>query len=148
MFRLIPPVRGAAPCGALGSAGLALPIALCSAALLLFTSLSIQTLCLHRRQRFGGEMLRLQLQDRLNAAAMDFQQRARHLQRCLLEQPSSAWGVAQACPSVAVESLQAGLSGNDAWRLIRWTPLSPHRGELVVALADGGAHTLQLELAR
>ena len=93
-------------------------------------------------------MLRLQLQDRLNAAAMDFQQRARHLQRCLLEQPSSAWGVAQACPSVAVESLQAGLSGNDAWRLIRWTPLSPHRGELVVALADGGAHTLQLELAQ
>ena len=148
MLRLISPPRGGTPCGVRGCAGLALPIALCSAALLLVSSLSIQTLCLHCRPRFGGEMLRLQLQDRLNAAAMDFQQRARRLQRCLLEQPSSAWGVAQACPAAAVESLQAGLSGNDAWRLIRWTPLSPHRGELVVALADGGAHALQLELVR
>ena len=78
MLRLIPPSQ----CRLRGNAGLALPIALSSSALLLFSSLSIQTLSLHRRQRSRAEvLLRLQLQDRLSSVAMDFQQ----LKRCLLQ---------------------------------------------------------------
>ena len=142
MLRLIPP----SGCRLRGNAGLALPIALSSSALLLFSSLSIQTLSLHRRQRSRAEVLRLQLQDRLSSVAMDFQQRALHVERCLLQQPASAWGTSKACPWPAPEALQAGLTDQDAWRLIGWTPLTPSHGELVVALADGDTHSIQVGL--
>jgi len=142
MLRLIPPSE----CRLRGNAGLALPIALSSSALLLFSSLSIQTLSLHRRQRSRSELLRLQLQDRLSSVAMDFQQRALHVERCLLQQPASAWGTSMACPWPAPEILQAGLTGQNAWRLIGWTPLTPSHGDLVVSLADGDTHSIQVEM--
>ena len=77
---------------------------------------------------------------------MDFQQRALDVERCLLQLPASAWGTSKACPWPAPEALQAGLTSQDAWRLIGWTPLTPSHGELVVALADGDTHSIQVEL--
>ena len=71
--------------------GFALPLALTTSALLLLSSLSLQTLALHARQRSRQALAAAQARDADGSVAMAFQQLAAGAHACLLALPSSAW---------------------------------------------------------
>ena len=70
--------------------GFALPLALTASALLLLSSLSLQTLALHARQRSSQALATAQTRDAELSVAMAFQQHAAGAYACLLALPSSA----------------------------------------------------------
>ena len=74
--------------------GFALPLALTTSALLLLSSLSLQTLALHARQRSRQALATAQTLDAERSVAMAFQQHAAGVSACLLDLPSLEWGSA------------------------------------------------------
>ena len=136
-FRLVPP---------LSSAGYVLPLALSTAAVLLLSSLSLQTLAMHGRQRSRQRITTAEHADARQSVAMDFLQRASGSNRCLLALSSAQWGDSGVCPGADPQRLQAGLSDALAWQLSSWQPQALASGTLQWRWPDGSLAKLELVL--
>ena len=128
------------------SKGFALPLALTTSALLLLSSLSLQTLALHARQRSHQALAIAQTRDAERSVAMAFQQHAAGAHACLLALPSSAWPALEQCPAVDPSPLQAGRIGDRHWHLISWQPTAAAGGTLQLSWSDGQQSRIDVEL--
>lgn len=102
--------------------GFVFPLALSTAAVLLLSSLSLQTLAMHGRQRSRQLLTTAKHADARQSEAMDFLQRASAANRCLLGVPSAQWGNAALCPEADPQHLKAGLRDAMAWQLSNQQP--------------------------
>ena len=136
-FPLIPP-----RCGE----GFVLPLALSTAAVLLLSSLSLQTLAMHGHQRSRQLLTSAEHADARQSVAMDFLQRASGSNRCLLTVPSQQWWESGLCPGADPRRLQAGLSDALAWQLSSWEPQDFASGALQWRWPDGSFAKLELVL--
>ena len=118
---LIPPVV---------SKGFALPLALTTSALLLLSSLSLQTLALHVRQRSSQALATAQARDAELSVAMAFQQHAAGAHACLLALPSSEWDGSALCSGANPAALQSGRVADRDWQLLDWQPQGASAGTL------------------
>ena len=128
------------------SGGFVLPLALSTAAVLLLSSLSLQTLAMHGRQRSRQLFTTAEQADARQSVAMDFLQRASAANRCLLAVPSAQWGNAALCPGADPQRLQAGLSDALAWQLSSWQPQDFASGTLQWRWPDGSLAAVELVL--
>ena len=128
------------------NSGFVLPLALSTAAVLLLSSLSLQTLAMHGRQRSRLLFTTAEQVDARQSVAMDFLQRASAGNRCLLAVPSSQWGDSGLCPGADPQPLQAGLRGSLAWQLINWQPQALGSGTLQWRWPDASLAQLELVL--
>ena len=126
--------------------GFALPLALTSSALLLLSSLSLQTLALHARQRSRQALATAQTRDAEGSVAMAFQQHAAGAYACLFALPSSEWEGSDRCPGANPGLLQSGRVADRDWQLLRWQPRSATAGTLQLGWSDGRQSRLDLEL--
>ena len=126
--------------------GFALPLALTTSALLLLSSLSLQTLALHARQRSRQSLATVQTRDAERSVAMAFQQLAAGAQACLLALPSSEWEGSEPCPGVNPAALQSGRVVDRDWELMQWQPHGAMAGTLQLRWSDGRQSRLDLEL--
>ena len=101
--------------------GFALPLALTTSALLLMSSLSLQTLALHARQRSSQALATAQTLDAERSVAMAFQQHAAGTHACLLALPSSEWEGSEHCPGLNPALLQSGRVDDRHWQLLDWS---------------------------
>ena len=102
--------------------GFALPLALTTSALLLLSSLSLQTLALHARQRSSQALATAQTRDAERSVAMVFQQHAAGAHACLLALPSLEWEGSERCPGANPAALQSGRVADRDWQLLHWQP--------------------------
>jgi hypothetical protein len=123
-----------------------LPLALSTAAVLLLSSLSLQTLAMHGRQRSRQLFTTAEQADARQSVAMDFLQRASAANRCLLALPSTQWGDSGLCSGADPQRLQAGLSRALAWQLISWQPQDFASGTLQWRWSDASLAQLELVL--
>ena len=128
------------------SGGFVLPLALSTAAVLLLSSLSLQTLAMHGRQRSRQLFTTAEQADARQSVAMDFLQRASGSNRCLLARHSEHWGDSGLCPGADPQQLQAGLGGALAWQLISWQPQDFASGTLQWRWSDASPATVELVL--
>ena len=128
------------------SKGFALPLALTSSALLLLSSLSLQALALHARQRSHQALAIAQTRDAERSVAMAFQQHAAGVHACLLALPSSEWEGSKRCPGANPAALQAGRVVELDWQLLQWQPHGVMAGTLQLRWSDGRQSRLDLEL--
>ena len=126
--------------------GFALPLALTTSALLLLSSLSLQTLALHARQRSSQALATAQTRDAERSVAMAFQQHAAGANACLLALPSAEWELTAACPGANPAALQSGPVADRDWQLLDWQPIGPTAGTLQLHWSDGSQSRLDLEL--
>ena len=126
--------------------GFALPLSLTTAALLLLSSLSLQTLALHARQRSRQALATAQTLDAERSVAMAFQQHAAGAHACLLALPSSEWELSAVCPGVNPGLLQSGRVADRDWQLMDWQPQGTRAGALQLHWSDGRQSRLELEL--
>ena len=126
--------------------GFILPLALSTSALLLLSSLSLQTLALHARQRSHQALATAKIHDAERSVAMAFQQHAVGAHACFLALPSSAWGGSDHCPGVNPALLQAGRVADRDWQLLDWQPKGALAGTLQLRWSDGLQSRLDLEL--
>ena len=125
--------------------GFALPLALVTSAVLLLSSLSLQTLALHHGQSSHVRLQRAQRTDALQSAAMVFLQQAHGNNDCLLRFPSVQWSDPGVCPAADPQQLQQGDADEHPWQLIAWQPTTPTAGTLQLRWADGSESSLDLE---
>ncbi|MCB4377279.1 hypothetical protein [Synechococcus sp. MU1650] len=125
--------------------GFALPLALTTSALLLLSSLSLQTLALHARQRSRQSLVTAQTRDAERSVAMAFQQHAVGAHACLLALPSSEWEGSERCPGVNPALLQFGRVVDRDWELMHWQPHGAMAGILQLRWSDGRQSRLDLE---
>ena len=128
------------------SEGFVLPLALSTAAVLLLSSLSLQTLAMHGRQRSRQLFTTAEQADARQSVAMDFLQRASSANRCLLAMPSEHWVDSGQCPGADPQLLQAGLSDALAWQLSSWETHSLASGTLKWRWPDGSLAAVELVL--
>ena len=128
------------------SKGFALPLVLTTSALLLLSSLSLQTLALHARQRSSQALATAQTRDAERSVTMAFQQHAAGAHACLLALPSSEWQLSAGCPGVNPALLQYGRVADRDWQLIAWQPQGARTGTLQLRWSDGHKSRLDLEL--
>ena len=126
--------------------GFALPLALTTSALLLLSSLSLQTLALHARQRSHQALAIAQTRDAERSVAMVFQQHAAGAHACLLALPSSEWDGSAVCPGANTAALQFGRVADRDWQLMHWQPQGARAGTLQLRWRDGRQSRLDLEL--
>ena len=126
--------------------GFALPLALTTSALLLLSSLSLQTLALHARQRSSQALATAQTLDAERSVAMGFQQHAAGAYACLLTLPSSEWEGSDRCPGLNPGLLQSGRVADRDWQLLDWQPQGARAGILQLRWRDGRQSRLDLEL--
>ena len=126
--------------------GFALPLALTTSALLLFSSLSLQTLALHARQRSSQALAIAQTRDAERSVAMAFQQHAVGAHACLLALHFSEWELSAGCPGVNPAALQSGRVVDRDWELMQWQPHGAMAGTLQLRWSDGRQSRLDLEL--
>ena len=126
--------------------GFALPLALTTSALLLMSSLSLQTLALHARQRSSQALANAQARDAERSVAMAFQQFAAGAHSCLLALPYSEWEGSEQCPGVNPALLQSGRVADRDWQLLDWQPQGGMAGTLQLLWSDGRQSRLVLEL--
>ena len=126
--------------------GFALPLALTTSALLLLSSLSLQTLALHARQRSSQALAIAQTRDAERSVAMAFQQHAVGAHACLLALPSPEWERSEQCPGVKPAPLQSGRVADRGWQLLDWQPQGARAGTLHLRWRDGRQSRLDLEL--
>ena len=126
--------------------GFALPLALATSALLLLSSLSLQTLALHTRQRSSQALATAQTRDAERSVAMAFQQHAAGAHACLLALPSSEWDLSAGCPGVNTALLQSGRVADRDWQLLDWQPHGAMSGTLQLHWSDGSKSRLDLDL--
>ena len=125
--------------------GFALPLALTTSVLLL-SSLSLQTLALHARQRSRQALAIAQTLDAERSVAMAFQQHAAGAHACLLALPSSEWESSERCPGENPALLQSGRVDDRDWQLLDWQPKGARAGTLQLLWSDGRQSRLDLEL--
>jgi|TARA_Y100001933_G_scaffold141895_1_gene140790 hypothetical protein len=128
------------------SKGFALPLALTTSALLLLSSLSLQTLALHARQRSHQALATAQTRDAERSVAMAFQQHAVGAHACLLALPSSEWDRSGRCPGENPALLQSGRVDDRDWQLLAWQLHGAMAGTLQLRWRDGRQSRLDLEL--
>ena len=128
------------------SKGFALPLALITSALLLLSSLSLQTLALQARQRSRQVLATAQTIDAERSVAMAFQQHATGAHACLLALPSSEWDGSAVCPGANSAALQSGRVADREWQLLQWQPHGAMAGTLQLRWSDGRQSQLELEL--
>ena len=128
------------------SKGFALPLALTTSALLLLSSLSLQTLALHARQRSRQALATAQTLDAERSVEMAFQQHAAGAHACLLALPSSQWNGSEHCPGLNPALLQSGRVDDRHWQLLDWQPQGTRAGTLQLHWSDGRQSRLDLEL--
>ena len=128
------------------SKGFALPLALTTSALMLLSSLSLQTLALHARQRSSQALAIAQTRDAEQSVAMAFQQHAASAHACLLALPSSEWDGSERCPGVNPAPLRSGRVADRDWQLFDWRPHGAMAGTLQLHWSDGRQSQLDLEL--
>ena len=126
--------------------GFALPLALTTSALLLLSSLSLQTLAFHGRQRSSQALATAKTRDAEHSVLMAFQQHAQGAHACLLALPSSAWPALEQCPAADPSPLQAGRIGDRHWHLISWQPTAAAGGTLQLSWSDGQQSRIDVEL--
>ena len=126
--------------------GFALPLALTTSALLLLSSLSLQTLALHARQRSRQALAIAQTRDAEGSVAMTFQQHAVGAHACLLALPSSEWEGSERCPGLNPALLQSGRVPDRDWQLLDWQPQGARAATLQLRWSDGRQSQLDLEL--
>ncbi|WP_115023829.1 hypothetical protein [Synechococcus sp. UW69] len=126
--------------------GFALPLALTTSALLLLSSLSLQTLALHARQRSRQALAIAQTRDAERSVAMAFQQHAVGDHACLLALPSSEWEGSERCPGMNPGLLQSGRVADRDWQLREWQPHGAMAGTLQLHWSDGSKSRLDLKL--
>ena len=126
--------------------GFALPLALTTSALLLLSSMSLQSLALHARQRSIHALVAAQNRDAERSVAMAFQQHAAGAHVCLLALPSSEWEKSGICPGVSPTSLLSGQVVDHDWELLDWQPQGAMAGTLRLGWSDGRQSRLDLEL--
>ena len=126
--------------------GFALPLALTTSALLLLSSLSLQTLALHARQRSRQALDMAKIRDAERSVAMALQQHAAGTHACLLALPSSEWELSAGCPGVNPALLQSGRVADRGWQLLDWQPQGARAGTLQLRWSDGSQSQLDLEL--
>ena len=126
--------------------GFALPLALTSSALLLLSSLSLQTLALHVRQRSSQALATAQARDAERSVTMAFQQLAAGAHACLLALPSLEWEGSESCPGLNPALLQSGRGADRDWQLLDWQPQGARAGTLQLRWSDGRQSRLHLEL--
>ena len=126
--------------------GFALPLALTTSALLLLSSLSLQTLALHARQRSHQALAIAQTRDAERSVAMAFQQHAAGAHACLLALPSSEWDASAVCPGANSAALQSGRVADREWQLLQWQPHGAMAGTLQLRWSVGRQSQLELEL--
>ena len=126
--------------------GFALPLALTTSALLLLSSLSLQTLSLHARQRSRQALAIAQTLDAERSVAMAFQQHAAGAHACLLALPSREWDRSEVCPGANPAALQSGRVADREWQLLAWQPQGGRAGTLQLHWSDGHQSQLDLEL--
>ena len=127
------------------SSGFALPLALSTSAVLLLSSLSLQTLAFHGQAGSRLALKRASQDDAEQAVAMDFLQRGRGDNACLLAWPSQRWSEPALCPGAQPSELQRGLSGALAWTLQSWDPSAQR---LQIRWLDGALAAIDVELQR
>ena len=126
--------------------GFVLPLALSTAAVLMLSSLSLQTLAMHGRQRSRLLFTSAEQADARQSVAMDFLQRASAANRCLLALPSVQWVDSGLCSGADPQRLQAGLSEALAWQLVSWKPQALGSGTLQWRWSDASLAQLELVL--
>ena len=126
--------------------GFALPLALTTSVLLLLSSLSLQTLALHARQRSSHALATAQTRDAEHSVVMAFHQHAAGAHACLLALPSSEWELSAVCPGVNPGLLQSGRVADRDWQLMDWQPQGTRAGALQLHWSDGRQSRLELEL--
>ena len=126
--------------------GFVLPLALSTAAVLMLSSLSLQTLAMHGRQRSRQLFTTAEQADARQSVAMDFLQRASGPNRCLLALPSPQWGDSGLCSGADPQRLRAGLRDALAWQLFSWQPQFLASGTLQWRWPDGSLAQLELVL--
>ena len=126
--------------------GFALPLALTTSALLLLSSLSLQTLALHAHHRSSQALATAQTRDAERSVAMAFQQHAVGAHACLLALPFSEWELSAGCPGVNPALLQSGRVADRDWQLLDWQPQGARAGTLQLRWSDGRQSRLHLEL--
>ena len=126
--------------------GFVLPLALTTSALLLLSSLSLQTLALHACQRSRQALDMAKIPDAERSVAMAFQQHAVDAHACLLALPSSVWDSSEHCPEVNSTMLQSGRVVDRGWQLLDWQPQGARAGTLQLRWSDGSQSQLDLEL--
>ena len=126
--------------------GFALPLALTTSALLLLSSLSLQTLALHARLRSSQALATAQTRDAERSVAMAFQQHAAGAHACLLALPSRDWNRSEVCPGANPAALQSGRVADRYWQLLDWQPHGVMAGTLQLRWSDGRQSRLDLEL--
>ena len=125
--------------------GFVLPLALSGSALLLLSSLSLQTLAMHQLQRSRHRLERVSRADAFLSAAMQFSQRSGAAQACLLQWPSQQWDQPLLCPGADPHLLQAGSAEGLQWSLEAWHPQGD-RGQLTLRLPQRGVATFPLAI--
>ena len=125
--------------------GFALPLVLATSALLL-SSLLLQTLVLHVRQRSRQALATAQARDAEQSVAMAFQQLAAGAHACLLALPFAEWESSERCPGVNPALLQSGHVADRDWQLLAWQPHGAMAGTLQLRWRDGRLSWLDLEL--
>ena len=132
------------------TAGYALPLALTTSALLLLSSLSLQTLALHGRQRSRLRLHRAHRRDALQSAAMRFLQQARGPNACLLGMPSAQWLLQGSihCPGSDPADLLGSFEVDQVLPLLSWQPISPTKGTLQLLWSVGDQMQIDLEHSR
>jgi len=121
-------------------------LATSTSALLLLSSLSLQTLALHARQRSSQALATAKLRDAEHSVAMAFQQHAAGAHACLLALPSSEWALPTGCPGANPAVLQSGRVADRDWQLLDWQPHGAMAGTLQLHWSDGSQSRLDLEL--
>ena len=121
-------------------------LATSTSALLLLSSLSLQTLALHARQRSSQALATAKLRDAEHSVAMAFQQHAAGAHSCLLALHSSEWEGSVGCPGANPAALQFGRVADRAWQLEDWQPHGAMVGTLQLRWSDGSQSRLDLEL--
>ena len=122
--------------------GFALPLALTTSALLLLSSLSLQTLALHARQRSSQALATAQARDAERSVTMAFQQLAAGAHACLLALPFSEWESSEHCPVVNSALLQFGRAADRDWQLLDWQPQGARAGTLKLLWSDACSRKL------
>ena len=128
------------------SKGFALPLVLTASALLLLSSLSLQTLALHARQRSHQALATAQARDAERSVAMAFLKHAAGAHACLLALPSSEWDRSERCPGLNPGQLRSGRVADRDWQLLDWQPHGARAGSLQLLWSDGSKSRLDLEL--
>ena len=126
--------------------GFVLPLALTTSALLLLSSLSLQTLALHAFQRSRQALDMAKIRDAERSVAMAFQQHAVGAHACMLALPSPVWDSSEHCPEVNSTMLQSGRVVDRGWQLLDWQPQGARAGTLQLRWSDGSQSQLDLEL--